>query len=59
MKGNKITPFGRGGGVTHDEVLSLNEGRDGSLWVGMDHGGGLNRFKDIPKKPLPAGARID
>jgi ligand-binding sensor domain-containing protein/two-component sensor histidine kinase len=49
MKGETITPYGPSGGPGQDQVLALEEGRDESLWVGMDHGGGLNRLKDGPK----------
>ncbi len=44
LKDEKITPVGRSAGLTHDKALALHQGRDGSLWVGMDHGGGLNRL---------------
>jgi len=45
LKDEKIVPLGNGHGLTHDKALALRKGRDGSLWVGMDHGGGLNRLK--------------
>ncbi len=48
MQGEKITdrtPAGTNG-LSEDLILSLCEGRDGSLWAGADFDGGLLRLKD-------------
>src|SRR5207253_1708983 len=49
--------YGITNGLNHDKVLSLHESRDGSLWIGMDHSGGLNRIKgnSSPSLPRPEG----
>lgn len=53
--------------LTHDFVLSLHEGADGSLWAGMDFDGGLNRLRLAAGKSsaisrreglLPAAIRV-
>jgi signal transduction histidine kinase len=46
LTGEKITAYGSGAGSSQEQVLALHEGRDGSLWVGLDHGAGINRLKD-------------
>jgi ligand-binding sensor domain-containing protein len=43
LKNERISPGGVTQPLKDGEVLALHEGRDGSLWVGMDHGGGLIR----------------
>lgn len=47
LKNGKYSTITRTNGLTYetlDKVLSLWETRDGSLWVGMDERGGLNRL---------------
>jgi two-component sensor histidine kinase len=58
MKDGKIRVYGITNGLTHDSVLSLHEGRDGGIWVGMDFDGGLNLLKEnrINSFPKPNGA---
>ncbi len=48
MQGEKITAYTSAptNGLSQDLILSLCEGRDGSLWSGADFDGGLTRFKD-------------
>jgi ligand-binding sensor domain-containing protein/signal transduction histidine kinase len=50
MQGEKITADPAmtvsTNGISQDLILSLCEGRDGSLWVGADFDGGLTRLKD-------------
>ena len=53
LKGGTITPYGPGSGASQDQVLALHEGRDGSLWVGLDHGAGLIRLKGGPENLFP------
>ena len=40
----KITSFTTGDGLAHDNVWSIFEGQDGSMWIGT--AGGVTRFKD-------------
>jgi ligand-binding sensor domain-containing protein len=46
LRDGKISTYGATNGLTHDFALSLHEARDGSLWVGMEFGGGLNRLQE-------------
>jgi ligand-binding sensor domain-containing protein len=39
----KITTYSTADGLAHDNVWSIFEGRDGSMWIGTD--GGVTRFK--------------
>jgi ligand-binding sensor domain-containing protein/two-component sensor histidine kinase len=45
LKDEKIIPSGMGGALRNGQVLGLCAARDGGLWVGLDHGGGLLRVK--------------
>jgi len=58
MKDGKIRVYGSTNGLTHDSVLSLHEGVDGGIWVGMDFDGGLNLLKEERTNvfPKPNGA---
>jgi PAS domain S-box-containing protein len=49
IHGDKISSFGRAGGLTDTKVLSLYEDREGSLWVGT--ASGLDRFRDTRLTP--------
>lgn len=63
MRGGEVTAYVPTNLVSQDLVLSLCEGRDGSMWVGADFDGGLTRLKDqkithySPRDGLP-NARI-
>lgn len=48
LQGEKITAYTSAvtNGLSQDLILSLCEGRDGSLWAGADFDGGLMRLKD-------------
>lgn len=37
--------YTRGDGLSNQEVMSLGAGRDGKLWVGYRHGGGIDRVR--------------
>jgi ligand-binding sensor domain-containing protein/two-component sensor histidine kinase len=43
LKDGKISALGV---LTHDKGLSIHKSRDGTMWLGMDHGGGLNRLRE-------------
>ncbi len=51
ISGKTITQIHSTNGLTDDSVMSLQNSRDGGLWVGMDLGRGLNKlnaeFKNI------------
>lgn len=62
---NGITTIRQTNGLTSESTLALDETRDGRLWVGLDHGGGLNRLSatfsnDYPRlgNPIPTAARV-
>jgi ligand-binding sensor domain-containing protein/signal transduction histidine kinase len=55
LKDGKITPVGT---LSHDKGLSIHKSRDGTVWLGMDHGGGLNRLRD-GQKPARQSGLID
>ena len=60
LKDGKITAFGTARGLKDAQVLGLDVGRDGSLWVGLDHGGGLWRVTGDMKSdewPVTSAAR--
>jgi len=42
----KFKVFGEAEGLSKDDIWCVLESRDGSLWVGLGAGGGLNRIKD-------------
>jgi ligand-binding sensor domain-containing protein/signal transduction histidine kinase len=46
LRNQAITAFAPGATNSIDQVLSLCAGRDGSLWVGGDYGGGLTHFQE-------------
>jgi len=54
MKGNEIS---RHAGATHDEVLALEEGHDGSLWVGMGPRRRLEPFLRTDRRTCFSGSR--
>ena len=38
LQDGKITAYTTTNGLTSDKALALHEGRDGSLWIGMEIG---------------------
>src|SRR6185295_19016908 len=53
LEANGIKVITSTNGLTHDSVLAPHEGRDGSLWLGMDFGGGLNRLREGGQNSFP------
>jgi ligand-binding sensor domain-containing protein/signal transduction histidine kinase len=63
LQDGKISYYGPSLALRDAEVLSLLEGRDGGLWVGLDHGAGLFRIKDgvqemFARQPKIFGAAV-
>jgi ligand-binding sensor domain-containing protein/two-component sensor histidine kinase len=58
LKGKKITGDRAAGGSNQDLVLALHEGRDGNMWVGTDHGGGLYQIKNGTRNLVPRQSRL-
>jgi ligand-binding sensor domain-containing protein/signal transduction histidine kinase len=46
LRDGQLFTYSATNGLTTDLLLSLGPGRDGSVWIGADHAGGLYRFKD-------------
>jgi len=45
LEGKQVSVIGVTNGLADDRVLALHEGRDGSLWVGLEFRAGLNRLQ--------------
>lgn len=58
FRDGKFRALGPTNGLTHDKVLALHQGKDGSLWVGMDNGQGLNRLRDGTTNCFPKVAGL-
>ncbi len=46
LRGEEVTAYAPTNRLSQDLILSLCEGRDGSIWVGADFDGGLTRLLD-------------
>jgi len=46
LRNDRVTALTQTNGLPTDLILSTEEGRDGSLWIGCDYDGGLARLKN-------------